>query len=179
MKHRVFPPKRATETGGVPAVLPLVVFETHESDQLVMTVNGDKSTVETLDRNDIGTRLSELMAGFGVPTRVEIHEQDGTVHADILQPPPKPTEQDESPELGELEHPRGRRRKQPDLVELEATGFVPGEDVAVAVVLRHGSAGPDGRARALIDRTEIPGADGAEVVLLGRISGTTAVRSLT
>lgn len=64
-------------------------------------------------------------------------------------------------------------------MELEATGFVPGEEVAVAVILRHGSAGPGGRARALIDRAEIPDPDTAEVVLLGRISGTAAVRPLT
>ncbi|WHS29078.1 hypothetical protein [Auritidibacter ignavus] len=106
-----------------------------------------------------------------------MHEQDGTVHADILQPPPKPDPPAE-PDPVEPEQPR-RRRHRPELVEVEATGFVPGEEVAVAVILQHGSAGPDGRARALINRAEVADPDAAEVVLLGRISGTAAVRPLT
>lgn len=176
MKHRVFPPKRAREVPPVPAVLPLVVLEAH-AEQLVMTVNGDKPTAETIERSRVGARLAELIGEFDVPTRVEVHEQDGTVRADILQPPPKPEPPDEPVEAPSTQ-PRGRRRR-PELVELVATGFVPGEEVAVAVILRHGSAGPGGRARALIDRAEIPDPDTAEVVLLGRISGTTAVRPLT
>ncbi|MGR6902640.1 hypothetical protein [Glutamicibacter sp. BSL13] len=176
MKHRVFPPKRAGGAPPVPAVLPLVVLEAH-GDQLVMTANGDKGTAETLDRSQVGARLAELIGEFDVPTRVEVHEQDGTVRADILQPPPKP-EPPVEPEEDQPEQPR-RRHRRPELVEVEARGFVPGEEVAVAVVLRHGSAGPGGRARALIDRAEIPDPDTAEVVLLGRISGTTAVRPLT
>lgn len=99
------------------------------------------------------------------------------MHADILQPPPKPDPPAE-PDPVEPEQPR-RRRHRPELVEVEATGFVPGEEVAVAVILQHGSAEPDGRARALINRAEVADPDAAEVVLLGRISGTAAVRPLT
>jgi hypothetical protein len=174
MKHRIFPPRRASEASLVPAVLPLVVLEAHDGDQLVLTVNGDKSTAETIERGRVGARLTELIGVFDVPTRVEVHEQDGTMHADILQPPPKP----DPPAEPDQEEPEQRRR-QPELVELEATGFVPGEEVAVAVILRYGSAGPEGRARALIDRAEVADPDTDEVVLLGRISGTAAVRLLT
>lgn len=177
MSHRVFPRKRAREASPVPAVLPLVVLEAHDGEQLVMTVNGDKATAETLERSRVGARLTELIGEFDVPTRVEVHEQDGTVRADILQPPPRP-EPPAEPHDAQPEQPR-RRRRRPELVEVEATGFVPGEEVAVAVILRHGSAGPGGHARALIDRAELPDAGTSEVVLLGRISGTTAVRPLT
>ncbi|MEH0058822.1 hypothetical protein [Auritidibacter ignavus] len=177
MKHRVFPPRRASEASPVPAVLPLVVLEAYDGDQLVLTVNGDKATTEMIKRGRVGARLTELIGEFDVPTRVEVHEQDGTVHADILQPPPKPDPPAE-PDPVEPEQPR-RRRHRPELVEVEATGFVPGEEVAVAVILQHGSAGPDGRARALINRAEVADPDAAEVVLLGRISGTAAVRPLT
>ena len=38
MKHRVFPPKRAAETSAVPPVLPLVVFEAHDSDPRLSTI---------------------------------------------------------------------------------------------------------------------------------------------
>lgn len=161
----------------MPVVLPLVIFEAHDADRLVVTVNGDKRASTPVRRDAVGRVLTELVTGFGVPTRVEIHERDGSVVADIVQPPPKPVEPEPS-ESVEREATR-RRRRVPELVELQAAGFVPGEDVAVAVVLRHGSAGPEGLTRALIDRAELGDLRVDEVVLLGRISGTTAVRPLT
>lgn len=63
-------------------------------------------------------------------------------------------------------------------MEFAADGFVPGEDVAVAIVLRHASADHMGKARSLIDRREKLTVSG-EVVLLGRISGTTSVQEIT
>lgn len=157
-------------------MLPLVVFEAHGSDRLVVTVNGEKFAAAPVHRDEIGRVLTELVTKFAVPTRVELHEQDGSVHADIVQPPPpEPGEEDS----GEEPPVRRRRHRSPELVELHADGFVDGEDVAVAVILRHGSAGPGGRVRALIDRAEVPALDRAEVVLIGRISGTTSIQHLT
>jgi len=141
---------------------------------LHLTVNGDKEHAETVERAELGGVLARLVAGFGVLTRVEIHEPDGSVHADIVQPPPP---RDEEPEHSATQN--STTTSAPHLVELHADGFVAGEDVAVALVLRHGSAGPGGRARALIDLAEIEDPDTAEVVLVGRISGETAFRSLT
>ncbi|WGH92540.1 hypothetical protein QDX21_09525 [Auritidibacter ignavus] len=54
MKHRVFPPRRASEASPVPAVLPLVVLEAYDGDQLVLTVNGDKATTEMIKRGRVG-----------------------------------------------------------------------------------------------------------------------------
>lgn len=160
----------------MPAVLPLVIFEAHDDDRMVVTVNGDKLAATPVHRHEVGRVLTELVTGFGVPTRVEIHEQDGSVAADIVSPPPKP----EEPETESVVRAATRRRRRaPELVELQADGFVPGEDVAVGLVLRHSSAGPNGVARALIDRAELGDLRVDEVVLLGRISGTTAVRPLT
>ena len=58
---------------------------------------------------------------------------------------------------------------------------MPGEDIAVAVIVSHTDATGTGAARALLDQRQLnavlPEADGAgEVVLYGRISGTTVVR---
>ncbi len=72
---------------------------------------------------------------------------------------------------GDDEPVRRRRHRAPELVELHADGFVAGEDIAVAVILGRGSAGPGGHVRALIDR--------AEIALLGRISGAIAIRHVT
>lgn len=176
MRRRTSPPQRAAdEPAPVPAVLPLVVFEAQDGDRLLVIVNGDKHAAAPVRRSEIGRVLTEMVTKFGAPTRVELHEQDGTVHADIVQPPPPVLGQDS----GEDEPVRRRRHRAPELVELHADGFVAGEDVAVAVILRHGSAGPGGHVRALIDRAEIPDPDIAEIALLGRISGTTAIRNLT
>lgn len=157
-------------------MLPLVVFEAHGSERLVVTVNGEKLAAAPVHRDEIGRVLTELVTKFAVPTRVELHEQDGSIHADIVQPPPaKPSKEDP----GEEPPVRRRRQHSPELVELHADGFVDGEDVAVAVILRHGSAGPGGHVRALIDRDEVPAPDRSEVVLIGRISGTTSIQHLT
>lgn len=69
----------------------------------------------------------------------------------------------------------------PVLVEVTGDGFVPGEDIAIAVIVSHTDATGTGAARALLDKrqldTVLPEADGAgEVVLYGRISGTTVIR---
>lgn len=60
-------------------------------------------------------------------------------------------------------------------MEVAGEGFVPGEDVAVAVIVRHASATATGTARHLLDQAEL-GPDGrGEVLLFGRISGTAVI----
>lgn len=156
-------------------MLPLVVAEAH-GDALQVTVNGDKDHAETVTRAGLGTTLARVVANLGVPTRIEIHEQDGRVLADILQPPAPEPEKETQPDA---ETPGPARADEPQLVEVYGEDFVPGEDVAVAVILRHTSADGTGHARALLDLTAIPGGAGAEVVMVGRISKEVAVRSLT
>ena len=116
-------------------------------------------------RDELGRAIAELVVRFASPTRVEVRELDGSVYADILTPNP-----DEPAALEEAPTPT-----RPVLVKFTAEGFVPGEDVAIALVLRHTSAAGNGTARALLDQAEQATVTG-EVVLLGRISGTTAVR---
>ena len=75
---------------------------------------------------------------------------------------------------------RARRTKQPPvLVEVTGDGFVPGEDIAVAVIVSHTDATGTVAARALLDKRQLdavlPEGPG-EVVLYGRVSGTTVVR---
>ena len=63
-------------------------------------------------------------------------------------------------------------------MEVEGEGFVPGEDVAVAVIVSHTDAAGTGTARALVDLDDLPPDATGEVILFGRISGTTAIRRL-
>ena len=58
---------------------------------------------------------------------------------------------------------------------VKGDGFVPGEDVAVAIVIVHTETGPDGIARALIDSRYLDHAPTNEVILLGRISATVCI----
>ena len=156
----------------VPPVLPQILLEAINSDTLIATVNGDKLSATPIRRSEITQTLTELVARLGSPTRVEVRELDGSVHADILTAPaPQPRSPFAPP------HDTPTAVALPSLLEFAADGFVPGEDVALALVLRHSSAGSTGTARALLDRGEKPVVTG-EVILLGRISGTTSVQRI-
>ena len=132
-----------------------------------ITVNGDRLAATPIRRDEIAQAVTELVTQLGTPTRVEVREMDGSVHADILTPPAPPSPFAPPTGLPPAPGPSA-------LLEFTGSGFVPGEDVALALILRHSSAGPDGTARALLDRGERPGIS-SEVILLGRISGTTTV----
>ncbi|MEX3510681.1 hypothetical protein VVR84_14165 [Kocuria carniphila] len=166
-RHKSKPPAPV-----VPAVLPLIVAEAH-GDTLVVTTNGDKASAETVTREDLWSVIADRISELGMPTRIELHEPDGRVHADILDPPPPTPAFEDSPEEGPV-----TQSPEPHLVELNADGFVPGEEIVIAVVIRHASADADGRTRVLLDPTDTD-SDGVEVVLAGRISGTATVRPLT
>lgn len=157
----------------VPAVLPQILLEAVSDTRLVVTVNGDKLAATPITRSEIAATVTELVARFATPTRVEVRELDGSIRADILTPPaPQPRSPFAPPETA------GEPVSVPSLLEFTAEGFVPGEDVAVAIVLRHSSADHIGNARALIDRGERPALSSGEVILLGRISGTTSVQAI-
>ena len=114
-----------------------------------------------------------------VAVRVEVRECDGSVFTDIIRPR-TPRRAVALPEKPVPETRRSRHaRRVPRLMEVAADGFVPGEDVVVAVIVSHTDAAGTGAARALIDLDTLPDAAGQEVILLGRISGTFAVRRLT
>lgn len=160
-----------TTDDAVPPVLPVVVAEAH-GDDLVVTVGDAKDAAETVPRAELGATLARLVADLGVPTRVEVHETDDRVLVDILQPPSEA-------DTGVVDRPDEDEHEGTGLVEVSGEDFMPGEAVAVAVVLRHTSADGDGQARALVNPALVPGAGGAEVVMVGCISGAVAVRSLT
>ena len=154
----------------VPAVLPQILLEAVNADSLVVTVNGDKLAAAPIRRDQIAQTVTDLVARFASPTRVEVRELDGSIRADVLTPPAprSPFAPPESAPPAVVV---------PSLVEFTADGFVPGEDVAVALVIRHASADHTGVVRALLDRGEVPQVAG-EVVLLGRISGTMSLQPI-
>ncbi len=52
---------------------------------------------------------------------------------------------------------------------------MPGEDVAIAVVIAHGDAAPDGAMRGLLTADQLAVSPTREVILLGRVSGTLTI----
>lgn len=154
----------------VPPVLPQILLEALNADTLVVTVNGNKLAATPIRRDEISATVTELVARLGSPTRVEVRELDGSVHADILTPP-APRSSFAPPEHLPL------TPVPPSLWEFAADGFIPGEDVALALIIRHASADATGHARTLLERSEHLVMAG-EIVLLGRISGTTSVQRI-
>lgn len=182
------PLRRATwqEPQETPVVLPHVVITVTETGALDVTVDGaDFPPPEdgAWTRGTFGPLLDAITADRTITVRIEVRETDGTVFTDIIRgrrrtPPPADAEPSE-PASGRGKHttkPRG-----PALAEATADGFVPGEDVAVAVIVSHTDATGTGTARALLDLDRLRPVlrDGTgEVVLLGRVSGTLHVRRL-
>ncbi|WP_074690048.1 hypothetical protein [Leucobacter chromiiresistens] len=155
----------------VPPVLPQILLEAVNADTLIVTVNGNKLAATPIRRDQIAQTVTELVARLDSPTRVEVREMDGSIHADVLTPPaprspfaPAENTQNAAPV--------------PSLLEFTGEGFIAGEDVAVALIIRHASADHTGTVRALLDRGEVPQIAG-EVLLFGRISGTASVQSIT
>ncbi|CAN7387964.1 hypothetical protein LJR044_002371 [Microbacterium foliorum] len=155
---------RKSDPEAVPAVLPLIIAEVISEEHIVLTVNGQRIPAAPTTRDELGRAIGELVTRLHSPTRVEVHELDGSVWADIITPVAVP---------GDAPIPPAAPG--PVLVEFTSEGFVPGEDVAIALVLRHTSAGGNGTARALVDRAEKATVTG-EVILLGRISGTLSIQ---
>ncbi|WP_127364480.1 hypothetical protein [Brevibacterium linens] len=167
----------AARAEAIPPVLPLIVAEAHE-DTLVVTTNGDKATATTIARADFWTHIAEQVSALGVATRVEMHEPGGRVLADILDPPPPEPDTPGDDDTDGTDD----GAEESGLVELTGEDFTPGEEILVALVIRHASADAGGRTRVLIDRgeldiDELP--EPVEVVLAGRLSRTVTIRPLT
>jgi hypothetical protein len=160
--------EHAAEELAVPVVLPHVVMEVAEDGTMTVTVDGAPYPPEPFAppwrRDSFATVLDRLTDQRRSPVRVDVRETDGTVFTDIITP--------------------SRRRAAPDppakpavpvLPVLHGEGFVPGEDVAVAVVIAHGDAAQDGTMRGLIEAAQLAESPTRELILLGRVSGSVTI----
>jgi len=167
-----------------PVVLPHVVIIVTENSTLDVTVDGTPfpppAAGSEWTRGTFGLLLDAVTKDRTIAVRIEVREVDGTVFTDLIRArkptPPQPT--DDDPAMPGTR--RARRTKQPPvLVEVTGEGFVPGEDIAVAVIVSRTDATGTGAARALLDKHQldsVPPEGPGEVVLYGRISGTIVVR---
>ncbi|HPE12360.1 MAG: hypothetical protein M9886_05070 [Candidatus Nanopelagicales bacterium] len=169
---------RKPEPESVPVSIPLVLLVVHEDGTVSATVDGKPLEPDPFAppwrRSSFGPIIDRATNDRTAPVRVEVHESDGTTFTDII-----------APSRHRADHPKLPAENPislPTFHAVEGDGFVPGEDVAVAIVTGHTDAAHTGRARALIDPAQLGHAvaDGfVEVLLFGRISGTTIARRLS
>jgi hypothetical protein len=156
-------PYRRDERGSlrVPVVMPLVEVTVGEHGHLDVLLDREPySAVGTLGRDDLKRLLNDIAADLGAPVRVEVHEADGATFTDIVAPP--------RPKLPAI---RQIKPATTSVGEVAGDGFLPNEEVAVAVVVAHQVASDDGVARLRLPPALLEAHPGI-VVLMGQTSGT-------
>lgn len=166
-----------SESGG-PVTVPVVEFTIDGDGSMTVTVDGVPYLPEPFApgwrRESFPTILDTLTARYRTPLRVQVREADGSTFTDIITPPrerpaPKPWETPPASTAPPLS------AAHPVLHQVAGSGFVPGEDVAVAIIHAHSDAAQDGSARALLTAEQAAAAVTGEVILLGRVSGTLTI----
>ncbi|HAQ60259.1 MAG TPA: hypothetical protein DCR63_07900 [Microbacterium sp.] len=167
-------------------MLPHAVITVTEGGALDVTLDGTDVPPpegEAWTRATFGPLLDVLTRDRTITVRIEVYESDETVFTDVIRARrrtrPEPSDTEAEDERGTQVTSRTRRR--PELVEVTGEGFVPGEDVAAAVIVSHTDATNTGHARTHLDRGRLRSLlpdGGGEVMLLGRVSGTIHVRRL-
>lgn len=153
----------------VPVTLPLVEVHIDSNGLLAIVVNREPfDTDRPLTRDDLPEALEKITGDLGSPVKVEIHEPGESVFTDIVTPEPQ---RHEPPQPAKTRIP-------PCPGDVGGDGFLPDEEVAVAVVVAHQVANHDGTARLRLPAALLAGRPGV-VVLLGRTSGTVAVSGST
>lgn len=154
----------------VPAVLPLVQVQIDDDGLLDITIDNigyDTDTAST--REDLRRVLDEITRELALPVRLEIHEPDGSVFTDIITPSPRSTVHHE-PQAP----PVVQTSVSTSPGEVTGGGFLPHEEVAIAVIVAHQTAQSDGTARLRLPPALLASRSGT-VVLFGRSSGAIAL----
>lgn len=172
------PGMKRSEPDQPPVNIPTVVLTVHEDGILTATIDGAPLTppqwAPPWRRESFPQIIDQASNDRTRPIRVEVREADGSVFTDLITARPRralpePEQTVEAKPTPAL----------PAFHQVEGDGFVPGEDVAVAIITGHTDAAHTGTARALIDPagTSIDQTGGViEVILFGRVSGTTIIR---
>ena len=173
----------ANDEAPVQAVLPNVRVIVTDTGILDVTVDG--AAFPPLPRGEwtrgsFADLLDAVTKDRTIAVRIEVREADGSVFTDLIHPRKRTRTPEPEPEPPAITEQPPRRRKTPALVEVTADGYLPGEDVAVAVIVAHTDAS-GGTARALLDLSQLLPSQGGvrDVLLFGRISGTIHVRPLS
>lgn len=142
----------------MPVVMPLVEVVVNDDGFLDVRLDREPYAADgTVTRDDLASVVKSIADDLGAPVRVEVHESDGNTFTDIVTPKPRSTE-----------------RSAADQTPAEAVdGFLPDEEVSIAVILGRHHHGVDPLENRL--PPALLAAHRGNVVLLGRTSGTVRV----
>jgi len=169
-----------------PLVVPVVEFTVDADGTMTVTIDGTPHTPEPFAppwrRESFPAILDALTTRLQTPLRVHVREADGSAFTDIINPPRTRNTEHLAVSVTSLSPiaapPVGTSPTaaiMPVVHQVAAEGFVPGEDVAVAIIHTHSDAGSDGTARALFTPEQLATSPTGEIILLGRISGTLVI----
>lgn len=175
MSRRTRPGSEPGHPGNeAPLVLPRVIIIVAADGTMSVTVDDvphdPPAFAPSWRREDFAHIIDQLTGQHRCPLRIEVREADGSVFTDIITPR-KRRRSDTRADLAQPTKVPGP----PEFLVLHGEGFVPGEDVAVAVVLAVGEAAPDGTVRALVTAAQLANSQTGEAILLGRVSGTSMI----
>ncbi len=167
-------------------VVPVVEFTVNRDGTMIVTIDGAPHTpvpfAPPWRRESFPAILDALTTRLQTPLRIHVREADGEAFTDIITPPrtrhtERPTAYftPPSPTATSTVAPVPSAATMPVVHPVAGSGFVPGEDVAVAIIHGHSDAGSDGTARALLTPEQLATSPTGEIILLGRISGTLVI----
>ncbi len=148
----------------VPVVMPLVEVEVDRLGYLTVTLDREPYSADgSLSRDDLQRVLDDIADDLGTAVRVEVREADKSAFTDIV-----------APDRSKLRIVESAHQATASIGEVSGDGFLPNEDVAVAVVVAHQVAGSDGTTRLRLPPALLEAHPGL-VVFLGQRSGTVMV----
>lgn len=148
----------------VPVVLPLVEVDVDKKGYLIVTLDREPYSADgSLTRDDLRRVVEAIAADLGTAVRVEVREADKSTFTDIV-----------TPERPKLRMVKPEREATTWIGEVAGDGFLPNEEVAVAVVVAHQVASADGTARLRMPPALLEAHPGL-VVFMGERSGTVLV----
>lgn len=148
----------------VPVVMPLVEVDVGKDGFLTVTLDREPYSADgSLTRDDLKRVLDDIAGDLGTAVRVEVREEDRSTFTDIV-----------TPERPKLRMVKPEREEKTWIGEVVGDGFLPDEEVAVAVVVAHQVASVDGTARLRLPPALLEAHPGL-VVFMGKRSGTVLV----
>lgn len=148
----------------VPVVMPLVEVDVDKKGYLAVMLDHEPYSADrTLTRDDLKRVVDDIAADLGTAVRVEVREADKSRFTDIV-----------TPERPQLRMVQPVREATTSIGEVAGDGFLPNEEVAIAVVVAHQVASTDGSARLRLPPALLEAHPGL-VVFMGKSSGTVMI----
>jgi hypothetical protein len=155
-----------------PVDLPFASIRVDERGAMNVSYDGRDFPPPTPDASWIRARFGDLLDAVSDhrmrTVRVEVHEFDGSVFTEIVHA----GRRERATVEGQSSNAMRRARHLPthQLIEVTGSGFIPGEDITVALAVSSAEGSADGSARAVIDVSQLMD-HRSEILLIGCVSG--------